>query len=375
MRADEIMITEPYRRLLDNLTTAVVTFDSELHLTGINPAGEMMFGVSAKKVLGQPLPDLLPGSPHLVKSLRRTLTSRHPFTAHGITLQLPDSHVLTVDCTVTPLADRAAGVELLLEVTQIDRLLRLARDENMFDRQAANRALIRGLAHEIKNPLGGLRGAAQLLERELTDKTLKEYTRIIIHEADRLRNLVDRMAGAYRPMKLRALNIHEILEHIRRLIQVEVPVGLTIVCDYDPSLPEIRGDPEQLTQAVLNIVRNALDALENRGLIQLRTRIERQFTIGQSRHRLVIRTEVEDNGPGIPDTLRDYIFYPMVTSRPSGTGLGLSIAQDIVGKHGGLIECSTRPGQTIFTIYLPLEPPDAAETDASTRTMTEHRNG
>lgn len=371
---DAVMMTEPCRRLLDNLSTAVVTFDSELCLTGINPAGEMMFGVSAKKVLGQPLPDLLPASPHLVKSLKQTLTSRNPFTARGITLELPDTLALTVDCTVTPLLDGAAGVELLLEVTQIDRLLRLARDENMLDRQAANRAVIQGLAHEIKNPLGGLRGAAQLLERELTNNSLKEYTRIIIHEADRLRNLVDRMAGAYRPMKLRALNIHEILEHIRRLIQVEVPVGLSIERDYDPSLPEMRGDPEQLTQAVLNIVRNSLDALENRGLIQLRTRIERQFTIGQLRHRLVVRTEVEDNGPGIPETIRDYIFYPMVTSRPSGTGLGLSIAQDIVSKHGGLIEYSSRPGQTIFTIFLPLDPPDTAETETSMRAMTENRN-
>lgn len=374
MRADDIMIDEPYRRLLDNLTTTVVTFDSALRLTGINPAGEMTFGVSAKKVVGQLLCDLLPDGPRLVRSLRRTLTSHHPFTAHGVALRLPDSHVLTVDCTVTPLMTDGTGVELLLEITQIDRLLRLARDENMFDRQAANRAVIRGLAHEIKNPLGGLRGAAQLLERELSDKTLKEYTRIIIHEADRLRNLVDRMTGVYRPMKLRVLNVHEILEHVRRLIEVEVPVGLTILRDYDPSLPEIRGDPEQITQAVLNIVRNALDALENRGLIQLRTRIERQYTIGQSRHRLVVRADVEDNGPGIPDTLRDYIFYPMVTSRPSGTGLGLSIAQDIIGKHGGSIECNTRPGQTIFTIYLPLEPPDTSESGASTRAMTEHGN-
>jgi two-component system nitrogen regulation sensor histidine kinase GlnL len=233
--------------------------------------------------------------------------------------------------------------------------MRLARDENMLDRQAANRAVMRGLAHEIKNPLGGLRGAAQLLERELPDKSLKEYTRIIIHEADRLRNLVDRMMGPHQPLKKKPVNLHEILEHVRKLMLVEVPVGLTLERQYDPSLPEFKGEPEQLIQAVLNIVRNSAEAIEYKGVIHLRTRIERSFTIGQKRHRLVLRTDIEDNGPGIPEEIREHIFYPMVTAKPGGTGLGLSIAQDIVTKHGGLIECDSRPGLTVFSIYLPLE--------------------
>ena len=345
----------PSQSILDNLTTAVLTFDGALRLTSINPAGEMLFEASSKKVVGQPLAGLLPHSLRLVKTLKQTLASRHPFTARGVRLLLPGARTITVDCTVTPLPDSARGDELLVELTQIDRLLRLARDESMLDRQAANRAVMRGLAHEIKNPLGGLRGAAQLLEQELPGKELKEYTRIIIHEADRLRNLVDRMIGPHQLPKHEPVNVHEILEHVRKLMLVEVPVGLTIERSYDPSLPSILGDREQLIQAVLNIVRNSVQAMDSQGIVRLRTRVERQFTVGNKRHRLTLRVEIEDNGPGIPETLREHIFYPMVTGRADGSGLGLSIAQDIVNRHGGLIEFTSRPHQTIFTLYLPLE--------------------
>ncbi|HSW52282.1 MAG TPA: nitrogen regulation protein NR(II) [Sulfuricaulis sp.] len=348
------MLTGSSPRILDNLTTAVLTFDADLRLTSINPAGEMLFEISAKKAVGQRLAELLPHARLATRTLSQTLESRHPITARGVPLKLPGNRIITVDCTVTPLAD-AGPDALLVELTQVDRLLRLARDENMLERQAANRAVMRGLAHEIKNPLGGLRGAAQLLERELPDKALKEYTRIIIHEADRLRNLVDRMMGPHKPLKKQPVNIHEILEHVRKLMLVEVPVGLTLERDYDPSLPEFEGEPEQLTQAVLNIVRNSAEAIQHQGVIRLRTGIERSFTIGQRRHRLVLRADIEDSGPGIPEDIQDHIFYPMVTGKAGGTGLGLSIAQDIVAKHGGLIECHSRPGHTVFSIYLPLE--------------------
>ncbi len=341
-------------RILDNLTTAVLTFDADLRLTSINPAGEMLFEISAKKAVGQKLAELLPHARLATRTLSQTLESRHPVTARGVPLKLPGHRIITVDCTVTPLTD-AGPDALLVELTQVDRLLRLARDENMLERQAANRAVMRGLAHEIKNPLGGLRGAAQLLERELPDQALREYTRIIIHEADRLRNLVDRMMGPHKPLKKQPVNIHEILEHVRKLMLVEVPVGLTLERDYDPSLPEFEGEPEQLTQAVLNIVRNSAEAIQHQGVIRLRTNIERNFTIGQKRHRLVLRADIEDSGPGIPEDIQDHIFYPMVTGKAGGTGLGLSIAQDIVAKHGGLIECHSRPGHTVFSIYLPLE--------------------
>jgi two-component system nitrogen regulation sensor histidine kinase GlnL len=348
------MLTGSSPRILDNLTTAVLTFDADLRLTSINPAGEMLFEISAKKAVGQRLAELLPHARLAMKTLNQTLESRHPITARGVPLKLPGNRTITVDCTVTPLTD-AAPDALLVELTQVDRLLRLARDESMLERQAANRAVMRGLAHEIKNPLGGLRGAAQLLERELPDKSLKEYTRIIIHEADRLRNLVDRMMGPHKPLKKKPVNVHEILEHVRKLMLVEVPVGLTLERDYDPSLPEFEGEPEQLIQAVLNIVRNSAEAIQHQGVIRLRTNIERSFTIGQKRHRLVLRADIEDNGPGIPEEIQEHIFYPMVTAKPGGTGLGLSIAQDIVAKHGGLIECHSRPGHTVFSIYLPLE--------------------
>ncbi len=348
------MLTGSSPRILDSLTTAVLTFDADLRLTSINPAGEMLFEISAKKAVGQRLAELLPHARLAMKTLSQTLESRHPVTARGVPLKLPGHRIITVDCTVTPLTD-AGPDALLVELTQVDRLLRLARDENMLERQAANRAVMRGLAHEIKNPLGGLRGAAQLLERELPDKSLKEYTRIIIHEADRLRNLVDRMMGPHKPLKKKPVNIHEILEHVRKLMLVEVPVGLTLERDYDPSLPEFEGEPEQLIQAVLNIVRNSSEAIQHKGMIRLRTGIERSFTIGQKRHRLVLRADIEDSGPGIPEEIQEHIFYPMVTAKPGGTGLGLSIAQDIVAKHGGLIECHSRPGHTVFSIYLPLE--------------------
>lgn len=346
------------QRIFENLSTAVLTFDRELCLTSINPAGEMLFEISAKKVVGHKIEELIPHSQPIIKSLQQTLSSRHPFTARGVRLVLPAERVITVDCTVTPLSDRVSGIDLLVELNQVDRLLRLARDENMLDRQAANRAVLRGLAHEIKNPLGGLRGAAQLLERELTDNALKEYTRIIIHEADRLRNLVDRMIGSYRPLSKNTVNIHEVLEHVRRLMLAEIPSGLTIKQDYDPSLPDLQGDSEQLIQAVLNIVRNSIQAMEGRGTIQLRTRAVRQFTFGHKHYRLVVRADIEDDGPGIPPELLDHIFYPMVTGRAGGTGLGLSFAQDIVSRHGGLIECRSRPKQTVFTIYLPVEDGD-----------------
>jgi two-component system nitrogen regulation sensor histidine kinase GlnL len=341
-------------RILDNLTTAVLTFDADLRLTSINPAGEMLFEISAKKAVGHRLAELLPHARLATRTLSQTLESRHPVTVRGVPLKLPGSRIITVDCTVTPLTD-AGPDALLVELTQVDRLLRLARDENMLERQAANRAVMRGLAHEIKNPLGGLRGAAQLLEQELPDKALREYTRIIIHEADRLRNLVDRMIGSHQLPKREPVNIHEVLEHVRKLMLVEVPVGLTIERNYDPSLPPFLGEREQLIQAVLNIVRNSAQAMDGKGVIRLRTRIERQFTIGNRRHRLALRLEIEDNGPGIPEELQEHIFYPMVTGRADGTGLGLSIAQDIINRHGGLIEFSSRPRLTVFTLYLPLE--------------------
>jgi two-component system nitrogen regulation sensor histidine kinase GlnL len=351
---DILMASESYQQIFDNLATTVATFDEALRLCSVNPAGEALFEVSAKKVVGQKLSELLPHSRQVVKTLKQTLASGHPFTARGVRLSLSNGKSITVDCTVTALSN-ANGKLILVELSQVDRLLRLARDENTLGRHAANRAVIRGLAHEIKNPLGGLRGAAQLLERELSDRSLKEYTRIVIHEADRLRNLVDRIIGPNKPLQLGQINIHEVLERIRSLIAAEFSEGISIKREYDPSLPELRGDHDQLIQAFLNIARNSAQILNENGIVILRTRAERTFTIGNKSHRLLLRVDIEDNGPGIPEELQEHIFYPMVTGRADGTGLGLSIAAEIINKHGGLIECHSRPRQTVFTIYLPLE--------------------
>jgi two-component system nitrogen regulation sensor histidine kinase GlnL len=216
---------------------------------------------------------------------------------------------------------------------------------------------VRGLAHEIKNPLGGLRGAAQLLERELPDEALTEYTQIIIEEADRLQNLVNNMLGPNRVPEMKSVNIHQILERVYHLVKAEAGLRLTINRDYDPSIPPIVGDMDQLIQAFLNILRNGVKAAGSRGVLGITTRILRQFTIGNIQHRLVVSVEIEDNGPGIPKELQERIFFPMVTGG-DGIGLGLSIAQTLINRHHGLIEFNSKPGQTVFRVLLPLEQVD-----------------
>ena len=340
--------------IVENLTTAVVVVDAALRVKVVNPASEMLFELSAKQMLGQPLARLWPQTAPLASLFADTLQSAHSFTRRGLPLALPGREVV-VDMTVTAILPAAESKRqeavLLFELNQVDRLRRLAHEEDLVDRHLAQKAVVRGLAHEIKNPLGGLRGAAQLLERKLSESE-REYTRIIIREADRLQSLVDRLAEPTHPYLPVQVNIHQVLEHVRSLILAEVGEGFVLRRDYDPSIPEFAGDPDQLVQAVLNLVRNAVQAPSR--LIVLRSRIERQFTIGQRRHKLVLRTEVEDDGPGVPEALRDTLFYPMVTGHAAGTGLGLSIAQDIARRHGGLIEYTSRPARTIFTLFLPL---------------------
>jgi len=351
----ETMDLKSAKLLFESISTAVVVLDRDLRLANINPAGEMLFRMGARGSMGRPLTELLPRGRNLSRLLNRVLDEMHPITVRGMRLLLADGNTITVDCVLTPLIDSVQPEGLLIELNQVDRLLRLAHEERVRARHAANRAVTRGLAHEIKNPLGGLRGAAQLLERELDREELHEYTRIIISEADRLRNLVDRIMGPRSPMQMKQLNIHEVLEHVRKLLLAENPQQLVIDTNYDPSLPEIEGDSEQLIQAFLNIARNAVQALGGEGRIVFHTRIERQFTIDNKRHRLSLCVVIEDNGPGVPPELVEDIFYPLVTGRPEGSGLGLAISQDIITHHGGLIECHSRPGKTLFTTYLPLE--------------------
>jgi len=349
--------TSQEKTILDNLNTAVLLFDDALQLVYINPAGEMLFAVSARHVLGQRANDLVSCPDHPVEPrLREALATHHPFTEREVNITVADGRSIRVNCTALPLHHFDAPPELLMELHQVDRQLRITREEQLISQHQATQALIRGLAHEIKNPLGGLRGAAQLLEQELPNKSLRDYTRIIIDEADRLQKLMDRMLGPNRIPQERRVNIHHVLEHVRGLLLAASPSGPEIVRDYDPSIPDLVGDPDRLIQALLNIVRNAVAAAGNAGQIVLRTRVLRQFTIGNRRHRLVLRVEVEDNGPGIPVALQERIFFPMVSGQPGGTGLGLPIAQELINQHGGLIECETRPGRTQFYVYLPLEP-------------------
>jgi len=245
-----------------------------------------------------------------------------------------------------------------MEMHQVDRQIRITREEQLISQHQATQALLRGLAHEIKNPLGGLRGAAQLLERELPNRELREYTRIIIDEADRLQALLNRMLGPNQLPHRGDVNIHHIIEHVRGLVLAEFPSGPRIIRDYDPSIPNFEADSDRLIQALLNLTRNGAHAAGDDGELVLRTRVLRQFTIGSTLYRLVLRIEIEDTGPGIPDSLMDRIFFPMVSGRPGGTGLGLPIAQELINQHGGLIECESRPGKTQFFVYLPLEPED-----------------
>lgn len=346
------------RQILDNLTTAVLLLDGSLRVSYMNPAAEMLLQVSGQRVNGQRISSLFSDSVESLESLRHTASNGHPFTKREAQLTLSNGQSLVADYSVTPM--QAQGYSwILLELLPRDRLLRITREEAQLSQQEVTRVLVRGLAHEIKNPLGGIRGAAQLLARELPEQALQDYTDVIIQEADRLRNLVDRMLGPYQPPRLTRISIHEITEHVCSLVQAETQGNLAIHRDYDPSIPDLMADREQLIQAVLNILRNAMQAILSTcggppGQITLRTRTLRQFTIGSRRHRLVCRLEVTDNGPGIAPEILDSIFYPMVSGRADGTGLGLSITQNIITRHHGLIECASVPGHTTFTLFLPL---------------------
>lgn len=352
-------LLEPMSRekhILDNITTSVLVVNASLQVEYVNPAAEMLLAHSSAHAIGMQLSELLPIADQLLERVQAALAENRTYTEREVPLTLHNGNEVTVDCTLSPQLDSGMPKEVLIELIQVDRHLRISREENLLEQSQALRQLVRGLAHEIKNPLGGLRGAAQLLERELDSEELKEYTRIIIGEADRLRTLVNRMLGPNNMPQKRMSNIHQVLEHVRSLVIAESHHDIEVRRDYDPSIPDFEVDPEMLIQAILNIMRNAAKAMEGKGRIILKTRTQRQFTIGQNRYRLVLRLNIEDDGPGIAPELMETIFYPMVTGHADGTGLGLSISQSLINLHGGLIECESKPGKTVFTILLPLEP-------------------
>lgn len=341
--------------ILDHLTYGVLVFDGTGLLVNMNTAAEEMLEISERQAIGVSVVDLFHTQGHRIeKSFQRVINEAVTFTEHNVVLEMPSAHQATINVSASPIFVRRGDPSgVLIELIKVDRFLRISKEEQLLSQNSVATNLIRGLAHEIKNPLGGLRGAAQLLAKELDDD-LTEYTDVIIAESDRLRQLVDRMTGPTKLTHRSEVNIHSVFERVRQLVQAEVSNGITINRDYDPSIPTIHADQDQLIQAVLNVVRNALQAIGDKGEIILSSRIQRQFTIGNHFHKLVVKLDVIDNGPGIPAEMLENIFYPMVTGRVDGTGLGLSIAQTLIQRHGGLIECTSEPGHTVFSIYLPL---------------------
>lgn len=343
-----------HKKILDNLNGAILLFNVELQLVYINTAGEVMFGDSARHLTNYNASDLFGHDPNFINDLQACIRTHEALVNRELSLRL-NNKIITTQFSVTPLFEDNQTCGVVIELQQVDRHLRISKEEQLLSQQHTAKMLVRGLAHEIKNPLGGLRGAAQLLDMELHDPELKEYTQIIIAESDRLQSLMDKMLGPNKPPQKSPLNIHEVLERIRALVQAEGTRKISIRTDYDPSIPDIIADKNQLIQALLNILRNAVQAVGQQGLITLKTRIHRQMTIGRKRYRLTLRIDIMDNGPGIEPEMMHQIFYPMITGRAEGTGLGLSIAQSLINHHNGLIECSSEPGNTVFSIYLPLE--------------------
>lgn len=346
--------------LLDVLSTGLVILDSHLCVVYANVGAQDLLAVGLNQARGHPITALFEDSHALDLLLHRTLECSEPFSGHEIALVpvLRQGHrdPVVVDITVTPLEGQITGTHLLLELTDARTRQRLSRESEILSRLDGSRLMLRQLGHEIKNPLGGLRGAAQLLDRELHDGSLKEYTTVIINEADRLRALVDSMLGPSAPPRKALVNIHELCEHVFHLLRSEAPAGVTIERDYDPSVPSAMFDRNEIIQALLNVARNALQAVDPAGgRITLRTRVLTNINISTVRHRLVANVQVEDNGHGVPPELQRSVFYPLVTSRSTGTGLGLAVAQDLVTRHRGIVEFESRPGHTVFSLLLPLE--------------------
>lgn len=344
---------------LDLLSSSVVLLDSELCIRYMNSAAENLLAISIKTARGAALDSVVLIPETLNEVLRKTSQQGWRHTGQSIEVKRNDGIVLHLNCTVNP--TEVPEVPLLVELWPIEQQLKATREERLLEQQLASRELIRNLAHEIKNPLGGIRGAAQLLEHELNNPALREYTQVIVKEADRLQELMRRLLSPHRPMQPGPVNIHEILERVRSLLKAEFPQTLSVQRDYDTSLPDLIGDREQLIQAVLNIARNAAQAIKAQtgdaaapGLITLRTRVARQVTLAKKRYRLALEVQVIDNGPGVPADIRERMFYPLVSGRDGGSGLGLTLAQSFVQQHQGTIECDSRPGYTCFTIRMPL---------------------
>jgi two-component system nitrogen regulation sensor histidine kinase GlnL len=351
MNAKQSVMTPIKYAGLELLSSAAVVLDRSQHIVYLNPAAENLLRISQRAALGRDLFQVIGVTPELVSAIMKSLSNKWGYSGQNIQIERGDE-VLHVDCTVTPLDEEEGG--LLIEMRPVDQQLRARREERLIELQLRHRELMRNLAHEIKNPLGGIRGAAQLLEHELPNPSLREYTQVIIKETDRLQDLMQRLLQPHQGMQPAPTNIHEILERVRSLILAEFPKTLTVRRDYDTSLPDLTADREHMIQAVLNIARNAAQAMSGNGQITLRTRAVRQVTLLKHRWKLAIELQVIDNGPGIPRAILERMFYPLVSGREGGTGLGLTIAQSFIQQHQGTIECESRPGHTQFIIRLPV---------------------
>ena len=338
---------------LDALATAVVLLDMDKVVHYVNPAAENLLAISAKNIVGTPLARAIAEPELMIAAVNYASQNNCSYTQHELPLAVTGHNRLEVSCTVTPM-EIAELSGFLIELNPMQQQLRIAREDRLLEQSAQTRELIRNLAHEIKNPLGALRGAAQLLDRELERPELHEYTQVIMNEADRLHSLMDRLLTPHRLPQVTHFNIHEALERVRSLLLAEFPEGITIHTDYDVSLPSLTADREQIIQALLNIARNGAQAMQGRGRIILRTRIARRVTLAKKMHRLALMVNIIDNGPGIPDELMDKIFFPLISGREGGHGIGLTIAQNFVSQHHGTIEVESRPGETRFSILFPI---------------------
>ena len=350
-----------HKLLLDNLKTGVVLLNSELRFLYVNAAAEALLEISDRKAHDLFIGDLFVNAEEDIGEMQTAIIKNNSVTKRRAELKTIHAKTIFVDYTINPF-DEDGQTKALLELNSNEQSKRINREQSLSSAYSTTRELVRGLAHEIKNPLGGIRGAAQLLAQEVSENELIDYTQVIIQEADRLHNLVDRLVGSRKPLDIKEVNIHEVLERVRNLVSAETLGGrINLNYDYDPSIPPIFADSEKMIQAVLNLLRNSVQALSSPdiehqlGEITIRSRVSRNATIGSMFHRLAVAVEIIDNGPGITDEMTDKIFFPMISGRPDGTGLGLPIAHGIITQHGGLIECESKPGETKFTILIPIK--------------------
>lgn len=345
-------MTQTYQQqIIEHLSCAIVILDENFKVKFINAAAEVLFDISQRQAEHIPFQTILPGEQTLFESLVKVQQTGQELIKREQKLYIPSMGEVIADCAVKLLEVDGVEHKILLEFYQLETKHRISRDESLH----AQQQVVRGLAHEIKNPLGGLRGAAQLLERQLDSDELKEYTGIIISEADRLQNLMASMLGPHQQSDATTINIHEVLQRVRQLVRAEVDERLIFKADYDPSIPDLEADQDQLVQVFLNLIRNAVQAMNGIGNVVLKTRIKRHVTIDNQRYRIAAGIDIIDDGRGVPAELQESMFYPLVTGRPEGTGLGLYICQTLVNRNGGVISCSSKPGNTVFSVVFPLE--------------------